>query len=115
MTDPRFATFSARTHNAALYYQKLGEILAERSNAEWDQLLTRAEVPCMIVNRTADLYRDPHLGDVDFFAQIADGAGSRLKLPHFPVSFHGTRCETDEAPSSGAIRRVFSMIVRLPI
>ncbi len=102
MTDPRFATFSARTHNAALYYQKLGEILAERSNAEWDQLLTRAEVPCMIVNRTADLYRDPHLGDVDFFAQIADGAGNRLKLPHFPVSFHGTPAvKPTEAPQLG--------------
>ncbi len=103
MADPRFATFSARTQHAAAYYQILGEILSGRSNAEWDALLTQAQVPCMVVNRTADLYSDPHLADAGFFEPLSDADGNRLKLPRFPVRFHGTPADSPSAaPRLGA-------------
>lgn len=97
MADERFATFAARTRNAAVYYRTLGELMAGRGNAEWAELLARAEIPCMIVNHTRDLYSDPHLREAGFFVPVADETGLPLKLPRFPVSFHGTPADAPRA------------------
>lgn len=100
--DQRFATFAARSLNASAYYETLGTILAGKSNAAWDALLGPAEVPCMIVNHTRDLYDDPHLADVDFFTRLSDHDGGEMKLPRFPISFHGTPLQKpDSAPRLG--------------
>lgn len=103
MADPRFSTFSARTDNAAAYYEELGRILLGKPTREWVELLERVEVPCIIVNRTRDLYSDPHLNDVGFFSAVRDQWGEALTLPRFPITFHGTPARRPEpGPRLGA-------------
>src|SRR3546814_12943354 len=65
----------------------VAEILAQRTSAEWLDLLDKAEIPCARLNSTADLYSDPHLADVGFFQTLDDPRDGKLRMPRPPVRF----------------------------
>lgn len=78
--DPRFDSASARTTNAAAYFDVRAAGLAQRTTAEWLETFEALEVPAARYNSIDDLFSDPHLADMGFF-------------------------EREEHPSEGAIRR----------
>lgn len=71
LSDPRFATFSARISNTRALYQVLAEALATRPQAEWLALFAKADIPAMPTNTLETLLADPHLEKTGFF-QVKD-------------------------------------------
>ena len=72
---------------------KLGAVaerLATRTTEEWRALIDAADVPNGAMNSLADILRDPHLADIDFFHRFAhpsEGATVLMRpAPHFSES-----------------------------
>lgn len=88
--DERFRSQANRSANMADFCSIVAQILAQRTSAEWLDLLDKAEIPCARLNSTADLYTDPHLADVDFFKTLEDPRDGMLRMPAHPVRFSAT-------------------------
>lgn len=67
--DARFCSIGARTVHVEAVYGFLEKTLLERTSSEWLDLLERADIPCFPVHTFESLRADPHLQDIDFFAQ----------------------------------------------
>lgn len=128
--DERFRSQADRSANMADFCSIVAQILAQRTSAEWLDLLDKAEIPVARLNSTADLYSDPHLADVEFFQTLDDPRDGALRMPSHPVRFSATpasfsragpmlgehteevlreiglgNAELDELEADGAIRR----------
>lgn len=97
-----FADISARTSNISAVLAKLAAILAERTNGEWMQIFTQAQIPAMPIKSLADLFDDPHLAAAGFWVQ-RETADGRVRFPAIPTDFSATPGEIgDPAPGHGA-------------
>ena len=94
--DPRFKTLPSRLAHIDEVYATLGELLAERTTAEWLDALDAANVPSMPVNQPDDLVDDPHLAATGFWQKVEHPDLGTLRLPGIPAQFSKT---------PGAIRR----------
>jgi crotonobetainyl-CoA:carnitine CoA-transferase CaiB-like acyl-CoA transferase len=99
--DPRFANISERTKNIVALYELAEQILAQRSTAQWLEVLDRLEIPASRMNRLEDLAADPHLVETGFFETIDDPAMGRLRFAGVPVKFNGQRPPVRMAPRLG--------------
>jgi crotonobetainyl-CoA:carnitine CoA-transferase CaiB-like acyl-CoA transferase len=88
--DPRFASQESRTQHAEAVGSFLGEHLCTRATGEWLDLLHRVDIPASPVNAIEDLYLDPHLQAVDFFADLEHPTEGTVKACRFPVRFSAT-------------------------
>lgn len=68
-SDTRFQTAAARADNYDAIYAYLAETMLTRTNHEWLEVLSAADIPCAPVNRVEDLISDQQLGAVGFFEQ----------------------------------------------
>ncbi len=89
-TDARFASQESRTQHAEAVGRFLAEQLPTRTNAEWLEVLHRNDIPACPVNAIEDLFDDPHLRAVDFFADVVHPTEGTLKTCRFPVRFGAT-------------------------
>ncbi|MGD9921214.1 MAG: CaiB/BaiF CoA transferase family protein [Lautropia sp.] len=102
LSDPRFLTIEERTNHTDEYYALVSSIVLTKTAEEWGQLLEKAEVPCVPLNRLDDLPSDPHMQDVGFFKEIPDQWGNAMQLPRFSVDLYGTPAlEPGAAPVLG--------------
>lgn len=89
-TDPRFLNQETRTQ----YAEDMGRFIADhmpaRTNAEWCELLTRADIPVSPVNAIEDLFDDPHLKAVGLFQQMEHPTEGLLNVTRFPIRFSQT-------------------------
>ncbi len=99
--DPRFANITERTKNIVALYELAERILAQRSTAQWLEVLDRLEIPASRMNRLEDLATDPHLVETGFFETIDDPAMGRLRFAGVPVKFNGQRPPVRMAPRLG--------------
>jgi crotonobetainyl-CoA:carnitine CoA-transferase CaiB-like acyl-CoA transferase len=99
--DPRFANITERTKNIVALYELAEQILAQRSTAQWLEVLDRLEIPASRMNRIEDLAADPHLVETGFFETIDDPAMGRLRFAGVPVKFNGQRPPVRMAPRLG--------------
>jgi crotonobetainyl-CoA:carnitine CoA-transferase CaiB-like acyl-CoA transferase len=99
--DPRFANITERTKNIVALYELAEQILAQRSTAQWLEVLDRLEIPASRMNRLEDLATDPHLVETGFFETIDDPAMGRLRFAGVPVKFNGQRPPVRMAPRLG--------------
>lgn len=90
MEDPRYATILARSNYFKELYAFIEEKLAERTTAEWCELLAEAELPFAPVNSIEELLHDPHLAAVDFWKEVDHPTEGRLRMPGIPVKFSET-------------------------
>ena len=95
--DPRFRTVPSRLAHIDEVYATLGELLAERTTAEWLEAFDAANIPSMPVNQPDDLVEDPHLAATGFWRTVAHSELGTLRFPDIPARFSKT---------PGAIRRV---------
>ena len=95
--DPRFRTLTSRLAHIDEVYAMLGELLAERTTAEWLEAFDAANIPSMPVNRPDDLIDDPHLAATGFWRTVDHPDLGTLRFPDIPARFSKT---------PGAIRRV---------
>lgn len=68
-SDSRFADMPNRTKNIDELYGVLANILATRTTDEWIAAFDEADIPAARMNSPEDLFSDPHLEAVGFFAQ----------------------------------------------
>ena len=95
--DPRFKTLPSRLAHIDEVYATLGELLAERTSAEWLEAFDAANIPSMPVNRPDDLVDDPHLVGTGFWQTMEHPDLGTLRFPDVPARFSKT---------PGAIRHV---------
>src|SRR5689334_9513176 len=60
-TDPRFATPQARSQNATARILRMGEIIAQRSTAEWLARLDACDVPCAPILRRGEVIHNEQI------------------------------------------------------
>ena len=94
--DPRFATLPSRLAHIDEVYAMLGELLAERTTAQWLEALDAANIPSMPVNQPDDLVDDPHLAATGFWQSVDHPDLGTLRFPDIAARFSKT---------PGAIRR----------
>ena len=100
--DPMFADISSRTRNISAVLAELGAVLAQRTNAEWMEVLTEAQIPAMPIKSLTDLLDDPHLADAGFWVE-RDTPDGHTRFPAIPTDFSATPGEIgDPAPAHGA-------------
>ncbi len=91
--DPRYGTANRRSQNYETLYATLGEIMAERSSADWLQQLKAVSIPVAPVNSLEDLFSDPHLTAVGMFHRLEHPSEGVLTQTRPPVRFDKTPCE----------------------
>jgi crotonobetainyl-CoA:carnitine CoA-transferase CaiB-like acyl-CoA transferase len=104
--EPWFAKASTRQERIDDLYSIASAALAERTTAEWMEILSHLDIPFSEVNRLEDLLHDPHLADVDFFTSGPTYPPEIVRSLPQPVFFHGIDALPDHAaPLLGAHTR----------
>jgi len=83
--DPRFADNPARVQNRGALLAELGRHFAERTTAEWLDLLERHGIPCAPVNTLRQAYAEPQLaanGMIRTVQHPTIGALTQLGAPY---------------------------------
>jgi crotonobetainyl-CoA:carnitine CoA-transferase CaiB-like acyl-CoA transferase len=99
--DPLLATHEAREKNGAHCVKLVEELFAERTLAEWKEILAGQRGPFDPVQKVGELASDPQVVANGFMADIQDEAGRTLSLVAPPVKFDGARYETRRGPRHG--------------
>ncbi|WP_439494985.1 CaiB/BaiF CoA transferase family protein [Bosea sp. (in: a-proteobacteria)] len=82
--DPRFASHAIRTRHMAGIMKDVAEVFAARTTVEWEELLSRADIPHARMNTLESLLDDPHLTEVGFFPvseHPSEGAVRTMRVP----------------------------------
>ena len=99
--DARFIGIAARTRHIETLYEITGELVRERSTADWLALCETLQIPVARVNDLDELVDDPHLRATGFFDQVDDPAMGTLRFPGAPVRFDGERAHAAVPPRLG--------------
>src|SRR6201982_108257 len=70
--DPKFATFAGRATNIDIVYGELARIFETRTTAEWQDLLTKADIPVMPMHDLETMLAHPHLTATQYFPVVED-------------------------------------------
>jgi len=89
--DPRFANMATRTENIGELYAELAALIAERSTAEWLDLLEKADIPAMPLHSLESLLDDPHLAATGFFSTAEHPSEGRLRQMAVPSTWSATQ------------------------
>jgi crotonobetainyl-CoA:carnitine CoA-transferase CaiB-like acyl-CoA transferase len=87
--DPKFNSLEARAAAIDHIYSKLADTFAERTTAEWIELLDENHIPAAPLRTIEDLLHNEHLEAVGFFELVESDYGL-LRFPGNPVWFSET-------------------------
>jgi crotonobetainyl-CoA:carnitine CoA-transferase CaiB-like acyl-CoA transferase len=93
LKDPRFASLGIRLENISLVYSTLAEICATRTNAEWNALLAKSNVPHGPVNSLEDLLTDPQLEATGYWHEMDHPTEGKIRMPGIAPRFSRTKPE----------------------
>jgi crotonobetainyl-CoA:carnitine CoA-transferase CaiB-like acyl-CoA transferase len=85
----KFATLEQRASQINTVYNLLAKTFLERTTAEWLDLLHSLDIPTAPVRTLDELFDDPHLQEVGFFATVPTEQGP-LRVPGIPTWFSQT-------------------------
>lgn len=98
----RFATPQGIAQAAPELYQKIGTLTQAQPTAHWLEVLREAQLPAMAVRDMSDLTNDPHLRDVDFFAESEHPTEGTVRQMREPSRFSAWNAgEPGHAPNLG--------------
>ena len=89
-TDPRLATITTRTNHADELNEFVEAHLAQKTTAEWRELLKVADIPVFPVHTFETLLEDEHLRDIGFFREEEVAAVGTVRETAVPSEWHGT-------------------------
>lgn len=92
-TDARFSTQTARIENIDAVYAWLSAQMATRSTEEWLSGFALHDIPAAPMNSLADVFNDPHLNAINFFAQTEHPTEGRITSLKIPSTWSGTAPE----------------------
>lgn len=99
--DPRFANIEVRRENGAACVAALDEEFAERSFAEWKELLSQLDAPWAPVQSVPELLDDPQVTANGYIGDVVVDGGVAYRLPAVPVQFDGHPPALRRAPEHG--------------
>jgi len=100
--DPRFTNMSTRTRNIQVLYQILAEALANKSSAQWLDVLAAADIPVMPMHTLETLLDDPHLHATGFFSVVDHPTEGRIRSMVVPSKWSKSAPDTrHQAPRLG--------------
>jgi crotonobetainyl-CoA:carnitine CoA-transferase CaiB-like acyl-CoA transferase len=79
--DPRFATPSARSVNAAARINTMAEYIAKHTTAEWLQRLDAADVPCAPILRRSEIIDNEQVVARQIIAEFDQPSVGRVRQP----------------------------------
>ena len=89
-TDPRFADQATRAQHYDDAYAMLAGFLAERTTAQWLELLHACDLPAVPVSEVEDLIDDPHLRGSGFLQTVEHPTEGRMLQIGVPQTFSAT-------------------------
>src|ERR1700743_2038192 len=92
--DPKFATFAGRSVNIDTVYGELARIFETRSTAEWQELLTKADIPVMPMHDLESMLADPHLVATDYFPVVEHPTEGPIRSMKVSARWSETPAET---------------------
>jgi crotonobetainyl-CoA:carnitine CoA-transferase CaiB-like acyl-CoA transferase len=92
--DPKFATFAGRAVNIDIVYGELARIFETRTTAEWQELLTKADIPVMPMHDLETMLADPHLVATDYFPVVQHPSEGPIRSMKVSAKWSETRAET---------------------
>jgi crotonobetainyl-CoA:carnitine CoA-transferase CaiB-like acyl-CoA transferase len=93
--DPRFGDLGARSRNITELYGIVARIVAERTTAEWLELLKDADIPMSPVLSPRELLNDPHLAAVGLFGRDEHPSEGPIRTVRPPLRFSRTPCRVE--------------------
>jgi crotonobetainyl-CoA:carnitine CoA-transferase CaiB-like acyl-CoA transferase len=99
--DPRFADMEARRANGDACVAALEAVFAERTYAEWKELLGRLDAPWAPVQAVTELVDDPQVAANGYVGDVELDDGTTYRLPAVPVQFDGHGPPLRRAPEHG--------------
>lgn len=89
-TDPRLATMTTRTAHSEELSAFVSEQMLQRTAAEWQKALEKADIPVFPMNTPESLLEDPHLQDIQFFSEAEHPVVGTIREMGVPSEWHGT-------------------------
>ncbi|MFN3732814.1 CaiB/BaiF CoA transferase family protein [Comamonas testosteroni] len=89
-TDARFKNIRTRTQAINELYQLVADELAQRTTAQWEQLLPQEEIPIFPMHSFESLLEDGHLAETGFFRQVEHPVVGRILDMAVPSEWSGT-------------------------
>lgn len=89
--DPRFAGIENRTQNIRALYALVAETMAQRSTAQWLEVLAAADIPHMPMHTMDSLLEDPHLRAAGFFERQQHPSEGAIRTMRTPVRWSKTQ------------------------
>lgn len=110
LDDPRFVDYASRMEHQVELQLLLEPVFRSRSSAEWDDVLSRADVPASPVLRVGDVMNHPHVEALQSFGVTDEDGSLRYRGPWL---IDGHRPPTPAgAPGLGAdTRAVFEAVL----
>ena len=97
--DPRFASIGARTKHINDLYAMVAEALRTRDNAEWQALLTEADIPCMPMHDLDSLIDDAHLQATGMIRTVTHPTEGAMRELGVPVKLSATPARNEQRPA----------------
>lgn len=96
--DQRFIGMGDRLKNIDESYRITGEIIGQRTQQEWLDLLGDSNVPMMVVNTLDELIDDPQLLGSGFWHEMDHPTEGRLRMSNPPINFSKTPATIRSGP-----------------
>ncbi len=100
LQDERFSDIRVRAENSAACMSELDSLFAERTLAEWKDVLGGLDAPWAPVQSVPELLDDPQVVANGYVADVEAG-GVAYQLPNVPVQFDGSPANVQRAPEHG--------------
>ena len=98
LSDERFATNPSRVVHHRELRERLAPILRQHPRAYWNELLTRAGVPCGSVRDVPDALADPQLMARNMIEAVHHAAAGTIKVLGVPIKLSETPGSVRTAP-----------------
>ena len=104
IADPRFVDAAGRVGNKDVLEKILRELFAQRTVAEWDVLLTAADVPHAPVRSVGEALEAAHTRERKMVVEVDHPTAGRIRNTGRPIKFseHDSAAEMRAAPLLGA-------------
>jgi crotonobetainyl-CoA:carnitine CoA-transferase CaiB-like acyl-CoA transferase len=92
--DPKFASFAGRATNIDVVYGELARIFETRTTAEWQELLTKADIPVMPMHDLESMLADPHMTSTGYFPVVEHPTEGAIRSMKVSATWSETPAET---------------------
>ena len=96
--DPLYSDHATRTRNYDRVYADLAAYLLDRTTADWTELLTRHDIPCVPAHTIETLLEDPHIREVGLIQEMDHPTEGRIRMVAPPARWSRTQPGIERHP-----------------